>query len=58
MFDTSDSPTFLVQHQIANYAANCEFGILLDWVVLKVLIASIAVDQVTPVRVALPNPAA
>ena len=53
-----DAPAFLVEHQVVDDAADRELGVLLDRIVLEVLVAAVAVDEVAPVRVARADAAA
>src|SRR5256714_2048999 len=55
VLDRVDSPTFLIEHSIVDDAANSKLAIRLDGVVLEILVAAIAVDQQTPLRIALTN---
>src|SRR5690606_2564092 len=57
MFDSSDTPALLVEHAVVDDAADRQFGILLDGVVLEILVAPVAIDQVPPVGIPLANTA-
>src|SRR5688572_12343816 len=57
MLDASDAPPFLVKHQIVNNAANGEFRIFLDGIVLEVFVAAIAIEDVAPIGITLANAA-
>src|ERR1700691_4105913 len=58
MFDLPNAPAFLIKHLVIDYAANRQFGILFNRIILQVLVPSVAVNQVTPLRVMRPNAAA
>ena len=53
-----DAPALLVEHRVVDHAADGQLGVLLDRIVLEVLVAAVAVEQVAPVRVALADAAA
>jgi len=53
MLDPSDAPAFLIQHQVVHHAPDRELGVFLDGVVLVVLVAAVAVGEMTPLRIAL-----
>ncbi len=48
-----DPPTLVVEHPVGDHAPDRELAVLLDRVVLEVLVAAVAVEQIHPVRVAL-----
>src|SRR6266404_4534297 len=54
----SHPPAFLVEEPIIDDAADCELRVLLDWVILQILIATIAIHQESPLRVPLSDPSA
>ncbi len=58
VLDLVDPPAFLVQHRVVEHAAYRQLRVGLDRIILEVLIAAIAVDQVLPVGVAFPDSAA
>ena len=58
VLDPADAPAFLIEHQVVHDAANGELGVLFDRIILQVLVAAVAVDEVRPVRVALADAAA
>ena len=51
MLHRIDAPAFVVQQRIIQHAANGEFAVLFDRIVLHVLIATVAVRQIFPFRV-------
>ena len=51
MFDASDAPALLIQHQVVDDAADRELGILFDRIVLEVLVAAVPIGEVAPVRI-------
>ena len=53
MLDLPDAPTFLIEHRIIDHAADGEFGILLDRIILEIFVSAVAVNQIAPVRIAL-----
>ena len=57
VLDLSDAPALLVQHRIVDDAADGQFRVLLDRIILKILVAAIAVEQVAPLRVLRANAA-
>src|SRR4029453_17653566 len=57
MFERPDAPPLLIEEGVLDDAANGHLGILLDRIVLEVLVAAVAVEQMAPVRVALADPA-
>src|SRR4030095_11093548 len=58
VLNLSDAPTLLIKHQVADDAADGEFGVFFDWIILQVLIAAITINQVFPLRIAGANAAA
>src|SRR5438477_5853988 len=55
VFDSTHAPAFLIKHLIVNYAPNREFRIFLDRIVLEIFVAAVAINQIAPLRVALPK---
>ena len=53
MLERRDSPTLVVEQAIRDHAADGELAVLLDRIVLEVLVAAVAVEEVDPVRIAL-----
>ena len=58
MLDGAQAPALLVEHAIVDDAANGQFRVLLDRVVLEVFVAAIAIQEELPVRIALADAAA
>lgn len=58
MLDATDSPAFVIQHQVVDDAADGQFRVFFDRIVLEVFVASIAVQQKMPVGIAIPDTAA
>ena len=52
VLDRLHPPAFLVEHRVADDAADRQLAVLLDRVVLEVLVAAVAVEEVAPVGVA------
>src|ERR1700722_15241634 len=52
------APTFLIEHLVVHDAADSEFRIFLDGIILQVFISSVAVEEITPVRIAFADAAA
>ena len=46
---------FLVQHRVVEHAADGQLGVVLDGIILEVLVAAVAVEQVLPLGIALAN---
>ena len=57
MFDSSYSPSFLVEHLVVDHAPNRQFRVFLDRIILQVFIAAIPIEQVAPIRIPLANAA-
>src|SRR5688500_12566578 len=57
MRDATDAPSFLVEHQILNDAANGQLGAFLDGILLQGFVATIPSDHVAPSRVTRANAA-
>ena len=58
MFDAADTPTFLVEHQVVDHAAEGQFRVFFDGIVLQVFVPAIAVHQIFPVRITRADAAA
>src|SRR2546423_3806444 len=58
MFDSANPPPFLIKHQIPHHTADRQLRIFLDGIILKILIAAIAIDQISPVGITRANSAA
>src|SRR3989304_3636054 len=56
VLDAVHTPPFVIQHTVVDHAANGELWVLLDRVVLEVLVATVAVGEPTPGRIASPDP--
>ncbi len=48
MFDAPDAPAVLIKHEVVQHAANREFRIFLDGIILQVLVAAVAVHEIFP----------
>src|SRR4051794_375972 len=53
VLDGLHSPAFLIEHPVVDDAANGQLRVLLDGIVLEVLVAAVAVGEVSPVGIAL-----
>src|SRR2546429_8705429 len=58
VFDAAHTPAFLVQHQVVHYAADGQFRVFLDRIILQIFVAAVAVDEEFPVRIARADAAA
>ena len=56
MFDRVDAPAFLIEHAVVNNAADGELAIGLDRIILEILVAAVAIDEQSPLRISLANP--
>src|SRR6266516_3229894 len=52
VFDATDSPAFLIKHQVVYDATNSQLKILLDGIILKVFVATISVHEIFPIKIA------
>src|SRR5579871_5930116 len=51
VFDFANTPAFLIEHRIIDDAADGEFRVFLDGIILEVLVAAIAIKKVSPIRI-------
>src|SRR5690606_20662508 len=55
VLDRADAPSLVVKHQVVEHTPDGQLGVGLDGIVLQVLVAAVAVDEVLPVGIALPD---
>src|SRR6185436_2833328 len=56
MLDAAHAPALVIKHEVVNDASNGQLGVLLDWIVFKVLVTAVSINYVAPRRVAFTNP--
>src|SRR6187397_3306758 len=53
MLDPPHAPSFLIEHEIVDHAADGQLGILFNGIVLQVLVAAIAIEKESPLGIPL-----
>ena len=51
MLDRADAPAFLIEHLVVDDAADRQFRIFVNRIILQVFVAAVAVDEIFPIRI-------